>query len=40
MNVDVIVIGSGIAGLTAAFGLAKAGKQVAVVESTAFGGVV
>ncbi|EOI53621.1 dihydrolipoyl dehydrogenase family protein [Enterococcus gilvus] len=40
MTVDVIVIGSGIAGLTAAFGLAKAGKQVAVVESTAFGGVV
>lgn len=40
MDFDVIIIGSGIAGLTTAFGLAKTEKKVAVVESTTFGGVV
>lgn len=37
---DVIVIGSGLAGLTAAFGLKKAGKSVLVIEQRYFGGVV
>lgn len=40
MVFDVIVIGSGVAGLTTAFGLSKGGKKVAVIESTFFGGVV
>lgn len=40
MIFDVIVIGSGVAGLTVALGLSKAGKNVAVIESTHFGGVV
>ena len=37
---DVIVIGSGLAGLTVAFGLKKAGKTVLVIENRDFGGVV
>lgn len=40
MVFDVIVIGSGVAGLTVALGLAKGGKKVAVIEAKSFGGVV
>ncbi|MGX4686081.1 dihydrolipoyl dehydrogenase family protein [Vagococcus sp. JNUCC 83] len=40
MDFDVIVIGSGVAGLTVAKGLSKAGKKVAIVEKRYFGGVV
>lgn len=40
MDFDVIVIGSGVAGLTVAKGLSKAGKKVAIVEKKYFGGVV
>lgn len=40
MFFDVIVIGSGVAGLTTAFGLAKGGKKVAVIETKFFGGTV
>jgi electron transfer flavoprotein-quinone oxidoreductase len=37
-NYDVVVVGAGAAGLTAAIGLAKAGFAVAVVEAAAFPG--
>src|SRR5881397_313640 len=37
-NYDVVVVGAGAAGLTAAIGLARAGFRVAVVEAAAFAG--
>src|SRR5258708_26738500 len=37
-NYDVVVVGAGAAGLTAAIGLAKAGFAVAAVEAAAFPG--
>jgi alkylation response protein AidB-like acyl-CoA dehydrogenase/flavin-dependent dehydrogenase/electron transfer flavoprotein alpha subunit/electron transfer flavoprotein alpha/beta subunit/ferredoxin-like protein FixX len=37
-NYDVVIVGAGAAGLTAAIGLAKAGFAVAVVEAAAFPG--
>src|SRR5437868_8789795 len=37
-NFDVVVVGAGAAGLTAAIGLARAGFAVAVVEAAAFPG--
>lgn len=37
---DVIVIGSGLGGLTVAFGLTKKGFKVAIVEEDKFGGIV
>src|SRR5262245_2976983 len=37
-NYDVVVVGAGAAGLTAAIGLARAGFAVAVVEAAAFPG--
>ena len=40
MKFDCIVIGSGLAGLTVAYGLKKAGQNVAIVEADKFGGVV
>lgn len=40
MKYDCIIIGSGLAGLTVAYGLAHQGKKVAIVEKKYFGGVV
>lgn len=40
MVFDCIVIGSGLAGLTVAYGLKKKGQNVAIVEADKFGGVV
>lgn len=40
MLFDCIVIGSGLAGLTVAYGLKKNGQNVAIVEGDKFGGVV
>lgn len=40
MQFDCIVIGSGVAGLTVAYGLNKEGKNVAIIEANYFGGVV
>lgn len=37
---DCIIIGSGLAGLTVAYGLKKQGKKVAIIEAKQFGGVV
>ena len=37
-NYDVVIVGAGAAGLTAAIGLARAGFSVAVVEAAAFPG--
>ncbi len=37
-NFDVIIVGAGAAGLTAAIGLARSGFRVAVVEAAAFPG--
>lgn len=37
---DVIVIGSGLSGLTIAYGLNKKGLSVAIVEANKFGGAV
>lgn len=37
-NFDVVVIGSGVAGMAAASGLASAGKKVAIVEEDLWGG--
>lgn len=38
LNVDACVIGAGIAGMTAAYHLAKAGKSVAVIDDGPVGG--
>jgi ribulose 1,5-bisphosphate synthetase/thiazole synthase len=38
VNYDVVVVGAGAAGLTAAIGLARAGFAVAAVEAAAFPG--
>lgn len=40
LQVEVLVIGAGIAGLTSAYLLARAGKQVHVVEARALGGTM
>lgn len=37
---DAIVIGSGVSGLSAAYGLKEAGKTVLVVEEDLWGGLV
>lgn len=37
LNVDVVVIGAGIAGLSIAYNLVKAGKKVAVLEGKSRG---
>ena len=39
MDYDVIVLGSGPAGMAAAYGLKEAGQKVAVVESYLWGGL-
>jgi glycine/D-amino acid oxidase-like deaminating enzyme len=38
ITVDVVIIGGGITGITAAYNLFKAGKKVAVIEARKIGG--
>ena len=38
--VDILIVGGGTAGLTAAIYAARAGKRVLVLEGTAFGGQI